>query len=66
MTGSYFVSRENITTSSQTAFEKAFNLHDMSEQETRAQTLLDEGKLAYKNSQYEASVNKLGEACQLL
>lgn len=38
----------------------------MSEQETKAQTLLDEGKLAYKNSQYETSVNKLGEACQLL
>lgn len=38
----------------------------MSEQQTKAQTLLDEGKLAFKNSEFESSVNKLGEACQLL
>ena len=38
----------------------------MAEQQSKAQTLLEQGKLAFKNNQYETSVNLLGEACQLL
>jgi hypothetical protein len=38
----------------------------MSDQETKAKTLLDEGKLALTNGEYDTTVSKLGEACQLL
>jgi hypothetical protein len=38
----------------------------MSGQEAEAQYLLEEGKRAFKLSEYEISVNKLGEACHLL
>lgn len=38
----------------------------MSEKETQAKTLLEEGKLAYSSGIYDTSVSKLGEACQLL
>lgn len=34
--------------------------------ETKAQTLFDQGKLDFNNGEYESSVTKLGEACQLL
>jgi hypothetical protein len=36
------------------------------DQQTKAQTLFDQGKLDFKNGRYDASVSKLGEACQLL
>ncbi len=42
----------------------------MSEQqpssEAKAQELFDQGKLAFNKGEYESSVTKLGEACQLL
>ncbi|KAI8641323.1 hypothetical protein BD408DRAFT_368430 [Parasitella parasitica] len=34
--------------------------------ETTAQALFEQGKLAFNNGEYESSVTKLGEACQLL
>ncbi|KAG1110491.1 hypothetical protein G6F42_015316 [Rhizopus arrhizus] len=40
----------------------------MSEQQpsnTKAQELFEQGKLAFNNGEYESSVTKLGEACQL-
>lgn len=36
------------------------------DQQTKAQTLFDQGKVDFKNGLYDASVSKLGEACQLL
>lgn len=33
---------------------------------TKAQELFEQGKLAFNNGEYESSVTKLGEACQLL
>ncbi|GAA5802550.1 hypothetical protein EDC94DRAFT_626363 [Helicostylum pulchrum] len=38
----------------------------MSDKEQKAQTLYEEGKLAFSKGEYSSSIIKLGEACQLL
>lgn len=39
---------------------------DSSEQQTKINTLLEEGNRSLSLNDYETSVEKLGEACQLL
>lgn len=38
----------------------------MSDKETKAKNLFEEGKLAFNKGEYSSSISKLGEACQLL